>query len=442
MKVGNTQMNNTMQLIKETHHTKIAMIHQTKINVVDSIMGSGKTSWSIQHMNVAPEDKNFIYITPFLSEVKRVKESVTSRKFAEPTNKGKGKMDNLKKLILNENNIVSTHALFQHADKELIKLLKAGNYTLILDEAMNVVDQFDLTKDSFELLQDNKMIFVEEDGLIRWNEESKYQDTDYNTVKNLAITENLYYFENTILFWTFPVSTFNAFEEVYILTYLFQSQQQKYYYDMFKLDYSYKAVEKLGETYVLVDHEKRTSYDKTLMKSLINIYDGKLNNIGDDKHALSVSWFKKPENANLKDKLKKNLYTYFRRNVSTPSIANMWTCFKKDIPQLVGNGYKGVKHKDGEAYSKKECFLPFNIRATNDFKHKESLAYVINRYMHPYEKKFFISKGVSVDEDIFALADLIQWIWRSRIREGEAINLYIPSKRMRTILNDYLESDL
>lgn len=429
-----------MKLVKETHYTKEQT--QPHINVIDSIMGAGKTSWAIQHMNEADSERNFIYITPFLSEVKRVKESVTSRKFVEPLHTGKGKMKNLKQLVVDEKNIVSTHALFQHADKELIDLLKASNYTLILDEAMNVVDQFELEKDSFQQLQDDEMIFVEEDGLIRWNEKGKYQDTPYNNVKNLALTENLYFFENTVLFWTFPVSTFQAFEEVYILTYLFQSQQQKYYFDMFKLVYSYKAVEKLNDTYVLVNHENKTPYDKTLLKSLITIYDGKLNNIGEDKHALSVSWYKKPENAKLVQKMKHNIYTYFRRSANTPSIANMWTCYKKDIPKLVGNGYKGVKHKEGEAYSKKECFMPFNIRATNDFKHKESLAYVVNRFMQPYEYKFFISKGAEVDEDMFALADLIQWIWRSRIREGEAINIYIPSKRMRTILESYLEGNL
>ena len=431
---------NTNQLIKETHHTKEQA--QPKIKVVDSIMGAGKTSWAIQYMNEADSERNFIYITPFLSEVKRVKESVTSRKFTEPAHNGNGKMNNLKQLVTAEKDIVSTHALFQNADTELIDLLKAGNYTLILDEALNVVDQFELEKDSFQQLQDDEMIFIEEDGLIRWNEEGKYQDTPYNNVKNLALTENLYYFENTVLFWTFPVSTFKAFDQVYILTYLFRSQQQKYYFDMFNLEYSYKAVEKLNETYVLVDHDKRTPYDKTWLKSLIKIYDGKLNNIGDDKNALSYSWYKKPENANLIKKMKHNLYTYFRRNANTPSILNMWTCYKNNVKDLVGNGYKGVKHKDGEAYKQKECFMPFNIRATNDFRHKESLAYVVNRFMQPYEKKFFISKGAEVDEDVYALADLIQWIWRSRIREGEAINLYIPSKRMRTILQNYLESDL
>ena len=74
-------------------------------------MGSGKTSWAIQFMNNADNDKRFIYITPFLSEVERIKSSVTSRKFFEPVNVGKGKLDSLKKLILNDCNIVQ-HTCF------------------------------------------------------------------------------------------------------------------------------------------------------------------------------------------------------------------------------------------------------------------------------------------------------------------------------------------
>lgn len=45
---------------------------QKNINIVDSIMGSGKTSWAIQYMNEAPTYQKFIYITPFKTEVERV----------------------------------------------------------------------------------------------------------------------------------------------------------------------------------------------------------------------------------------------------------------------------------------------------------------------------------------------------------------------------------
>ncbi|SEI14496.1 hypothetical protein SAMN05192559_12119 [Halobacillus karajensis] len=61
----------------------------TKINVIDSIMGSGKTSWAIQYMNNSPRHKRFIYITPFLNEVKRVIDS-TDREFTQPQNENDG----------------------------------------------------------------------------------------------------------------------------------------------------------------------------------------------------------------------------------------------------------------------------------------------------------------------------------------------------------------
>lgn len=403
---------------------------QPNINIVDSIMGSGKTSWAIQYMNEADTDKRFIYITPFLSEVQRVKESVTNRNFVEPLQKGNGKLDNLKNLILDERDIVSTHALFQKADEEIIELLKVGNYTLILDEVMNVVEEYNLNKDDFKLLLNTNMVTVDEEtGVVHWNNDSEYQYTKYDELKNLSKTENLIYFENTVLFWSFPVSVFQAFKEVFILTYLFQCQQQKYYYDMYDLRYSYKAVQKLNDYYVLVEHASKEPYDKSLLKSLLNIYEGKLNDIGADDYSLSKSWYNKEKNASLVVKMKKNLYSFFRNNAKTPTQVNMWTCFEKHKKYLKGKGYtKG--------------FVACNSRATNDFKDKVSLAYVINRFMNPYEKKFFISRGVEVDEDLFALSELIQWIWRSQIRDGKPINLYIPSKRMRTLLQEYLESDL
>ncbi|QPC47369.1 hypothetical protein [Mangrovibacillus cuniculi] len=402
---------------------------QTKINIVDSIMGSGKTSWAIQHMNDVDSERRFIYITPFLSEVERVKSSVTNRNFKDPLNTGKGKLDNLKKLIIDEHDIVSTHALFQTADEEIIELLKVSNYTLILDEVMNVIEEFPLKKDDFKLLINTNMVYVEEKtGVIRWNEDSAYQHTKYNEIKVLSKTKNLIFFENTVLFWSFPVSVFKAFKEIYILTYLFQAQEQKYYYDMYRLKYEYKAVQKIGRKYVLVNHADKTPYNKQLLKSHINIYEGKLNDIGADKYSLSKSWYEKEKNKALVTKTKKNLYSYFRNNVKTPTPLNMWTCFKDHIPKLKGKGYtKG--------------FVAHNARATNDFKDKVSLAYVVNRFMHPYKYKFFNSRGVEVNEEMYALSELIQWIWRSRIREGKPINLYIPSNRMRTLLKRYLESD-
>lgn len=120
---------------------------------------------------------------------------------------------------------------------------------------------------------------------------------------------------------------------------------------------------------------------------------------------------------------------WLTNNVKTPSKAIMLTCSKDDAKALKGKGYaKG--------------FVSHNARATNGFIDKESLAYTINRFMIPYKYKFFKSRGVTVNQDMYALSELIQWIWRSRIRKGEAINIYIPSKRMRNLFKEYLNNQL
>lgn len=403
-------------------------ISMETIKIVDSIMGSGKTSWAIQYMNNADSDKRFIFVTPFLTEVERIKESVTNKKFVAPNNIGNGKLGNLKQLILNNSNIACTHNLFERVDEEVIQLLKCSDYILILDEALDVLKEDELNKDDIPLLMKNNMIIVDEaTGLIIWNNTSDFQDTKYNSIKNLAKTENLYYFQNTVLFWTFPVAVFTSFKEVFVLTYLFEAQEQRCYYDFYQLKYEYLAVEKDDKGgYKLVVRDEKKPYDKSRLKELINIYEGKLNDIG-EKNSLSKSWYMNDKNTLTVEKIKMNLYTYFRNNAKTPSNLNMWTCFKDDKAKLKGKGYaKG--------------FVSHNARATNEYQDKVSLAYTINRFMHPYKKNFFISRGVTVNEEMYALSELIQWIWRSRIRKCEPINLYIPSHRMRKLLYSYLES--
>ena len=49
------------------------MVFDSRICVLDSVPGSGKTSYMIKYINELPEDKRVIFITPFLDEVERVK---------------------------------------------------------------------------------------------------------------------------------------------------------------------------------------------------------------------------------------------------------------------------------------------------------------------------------------------------------------------------------
>ena len=68
------------------------------------------------------------------------------------------------------------------------------------------------------------------------------------------------------------------------------------------------------------------------------------------------------------------------------------------------------------------------------------MLYFANQFINPNIKDFFNTKKVVVNEDKWALSELLQWIWRGRIRRNEPMNLDIPSKRMRNLLYDWLDN--
>ena len=80
-----------------------------------------------------------------------------------------------------------------------------------------------------------------------------------------------------------------------------------------------------------------------------------------------------------------------------------------------------------------------NSRATNKYKDRASVVYPVNRYLNPFVKNFFTTNGIEINEDGYALTEMLQFIWRSAIRDGEEIWIYIPSIRMRRLLYEWIE---
>ena len=114
------------------------------IHVVDAPCGIGKTSAAIEMMNTET-DARYMFITPFLNEVRRVKESCDRRKFFEPQEMNT-KLNGIHWLLSNNKDIASTHALFLNFNQDTVTLIKNGGYTLILDEVASVVEIMDITK--------------------------------------------------------------------------------------------------------------------------------------------------------------------------------------------------------------------------------------------------------------------------------------------------------
>lgn len=384
-----------------------------KIKIIDSIMGSGKTTYAINKMNEDTEN-NYIYITPFLDEVKRIKEQCNTRRFYEPINYGLGKLESLHNLLKDGKNIASTHALFRMSTEITKDLIQANNYILILDEVCEVIEQAPLKKNDMQAIKEHAHIDEETKFLIWDNLE---YDGRYNDIKTMSLNNSLMYINDTLLMWNFPVSVFKAFKECYIMTYLFDAQIQKYYYDLHNIEYENISI-------------NQNIINRSKLRSKIHILDNDIiNNIGENEYALSVSWYDRDKNKQLLMKLKNNLFNYFKNKMKAKSDKIMWTTFKDYKKKLSGNGYtKG--------------FIPCNSRATNNYRNRNILAYCVNIFLNPIIKQFFINKGVNVLEDKYALSELLQWVWRASIREGNDIYLYIPSSRMRNLLINWLNEQL
>ncbi|WP_377350866.1 hypothetical protein [Pontibacillus salicampi] len=403
------------------------MTNQTRINVVDSIMGSGKTSWAIQRMNEAPDFEKFIYITPYLEQVKRINNQ-TEKQFVEPNNNNAdgSKMRSLKELIVNGKNIVSTHSLFQTADDELLGLLKGAGYTLILDEVMDLIDKANVTqRDITDLLALEHIEVVEKK--VRWVCDDYEVNARYSDVMKLAQGGNLFYHRGRFLIWAFPPRVFNAFDDVFVMTYLFDAQIQRYYFDLYGFGYEYYSVKHNGERYELVEYNKQAEQREKLYE-LINVYEGKKNEIGERENALSSTFLRGMSDETVVE-VQRKIYGYFRNDVKAKSKDIIWTTLKDAKTDLSGKGY---------VFS----FLQCNARATNEYQDRWALAYVFNRYMHPIEKAFFEDNGVKVNQDLLAVSELLQWIYRSRIRNGEPIELYLPSSRMRRLLKEWANYEI
>ena len=391
-----------------------------KVTVIDSICGSGKTSKFIEIMNNNTNNK-YIYITPYLDEIQRVLNSCDNRVFYEPkTERGEGsKLKDFNKLLSQGKNIVSTHSLFSMVNDETLKYLKEYSYTLVMDEVFQVVEQIKITKSDREILLRDK-VSVAEDGKLTWIDKD-YKGT-LSKYKNAIEKGDCYIYDDCFMLWTFPCLIMNALEHTYILTYMFKGQLQRYYYDMNKIRYEYKSIKKINGKYEIIEYLEKE--DLTYLRNLINICDNeKLNKIGEGRYTLSKSWYIKQDNnkTDAFDLLKNNIYNYFRNITKSKSKDNMWTTFKDYKNDLKGAGYS-------------KGFISCNARATNEYKDKKNLAYTINTFNNPMILKFFRNKNVNVDEDSFALSELIQWIFRSQLRDNKTINIYVPSSRMRELL--------
>lgn len=159
------------------------------ITIVDDIMGSGKSTWAINYINDNP-DRKFLCIVPLLSECERFKDG-TDIDIVDPEKWG-SKWKHFRWLVENEKNIVTTHSLIQKMDLDMLELLKSKDYVLMIDECLDVLDTYKITKDDMKIIFEQKLVSLDDKGFLIWNDDKKYKGVfgDINAhEKNIDLTK-------------------------------------------------------------------------------------------------------------------------------------------------------------------------------------------------------------------------------------------------------------
>ena len=403
----------------------------SNVKVCDAIMSAGKSSAAIAYMN-ANSNRKFIYITPYLDEAARIKEGCPDLHFVEPSDKlrqyGYRKVEHTAHLINEGRNVATTHQAFKCYTKETLDSIRRNHYSLIIDENVDVLEEFQYHPGDLKLAMDAGCIKEEGDSFT-------LGDNPYDGV---ALRELFYLIKSrellklpvgggeTLFFWALPPDLITSFDEVIIMTYLFQGQSLHHFLKMYDIPYTYIGVRKAEAGYEFTDKPQPPPDYVRDIKSRLHILDlPRLNEVGDGYYDLSMTWYEKCEDG--PSRVKSNMYNCFC-NIwrDIPADRKMWGAYNGQFSKLKGKGYA-------------KSFLTFNAKATNKYRDRDSLVYVVNTFMKVNEKTFYESRGIEVDEDMFALSVMIQWIWRSAIREGRETQLYIPSKRMRDLLTRWMD---
>lgn len=425
-------------------------MNETKtFKVIDSPTGKGKTNALINMINRETTDtKRFLIITPYNDEVNRICSKTDCR---QPIATSERKRDNIKKLLVDGYNVCCTHALCDLFDDETkdILLNNGYNYTLIVDEEPQIVkgvignkckrnqdnpsiiEKF-AQKDYEMMLRNGLITLAETNKFITWNYDNWYNSSKFNdngifdSFRKLTESADLYSFNNdkTVIALTKP-DIWNWFDSVYISSYRVKYGYFYCYCQFYNLEVEWYHINNIGEITLGYNLEPPLGLHR------IKLYEGMKYNLS---YTLTRHWY----NLNANDKIaiesvKSAFRGYLRYHIKGFKTNDLlWTVFKD---------YKGLVQ--GKEVSGKR-WLPCNKKATNDYKDCTIVAVLCDRYPDLNLTRFFDHHGIKLDNDQYRLNELIQFVWRSNIRDSNSnkdVNVYIPLKGMRELFSHWLTSN-
>lgn len=392
------------------------------VKIIDRPCGTGKTTSLLKSFE---HDKKYIVIVPYLSEVTRVIGEADCD-FYEPVVEGETttKISSLIQLAIEGKNIATTHKMFE----SLVSVCRKGylkEYHLVIDEVPDPVKvAYQLSKASLnEIYLGGGYIQVDYTGLVSTSEKWQIKQFEFNDtlspkLMNQAATGCLYLSENQYFLLCMPSELLTSCQTTTILTYKSEGSILCKYLDKEGIPY-------VVDSSVIAEEEFRSKARELIS---INSLTTALTSFkwSHSKQAL----FSKTDCDKVKVGLK-NLRSTKLVGVDQKDI--LFTCRKS----LWFDEYKGPKIKNGSRINNAN-WVSNTTRGTNLYSHCSHAIYLYDQNVNPVVARWLGIKDLSSFNDNYALTELIQWLYRSRVRKGEPIDVYFASDRMKSILMNWL----
>ena len=403
------------------------------VNIADVIMGGGKTSAAIRYINQSPPDEKILFVSPYNKEGDRIEAACEQKGITALEEHRGAKMNDLRYRILSGQSAAGTHTLMSMIPDDILERISKQNYTLIIDEAVDVTrtaSRKDISTFNFIMAHDGFLVDEDTNVVSFPNEKEAAACRSLSPeLADLVASGNVQYRNNKMLVWLFPLRILAAFRRILMLTYMVEGSTAYYYFLGNGYEVNMLGVRKTEDGEYEFCHEDQGDKVALDIKDKIHIVESNVyNKIGDEKNALTSGWYEKNKKAQTEE------YKTITRKVSNV-VKNHFKCKVNDF---FWTCYKEYEEDFADRNIKKR-FLSCNMRATNEWANCHYLAYPINFNLHPDVYSYFKSLGYTMDKDKYSLSMLVQWVWRSAIRKGEEIWLYVPSKRMRTLFIEWLE---
>lgn len=445
-----------------------------RVKVIDAVMGTGKSTW-LAH-SILRDNKRSVIVLPILKELERYEGLLKSAEglvsLREDTDQGKH--ERFIEALKDAQTILITHKLFEeYLTFETFDIIRDGEWTLIMDEVVAVFEPVKLVTGTelagfismgimrkvpisskvaqLEVIQKMLPQYLGlPAGDASANQKKMIKEAVVKDV--LVVTDQ----EDNMVCPSFSLNEnrLNAFIDVTVLTYPFKDTDLDYWlqikgYQVDHMKLTRTASTDSIEDFRLTEHDGR--YSGGQFKDLIELVGidqrGRKDTYGSKATHFSATEYKDrlhQPSRKMSEQLhiiKQTTRREFRNSRDASRYIEpedfMFTC-----PSGLEGIWQDPQHGLPKSFIGKSTWVSFNTRATNAHADKHNLAFLYNVFPFIEIEKTIEAFGLQYDRQRYALYVLTQWIWRSAIRKGQKIRLYLPSKRMRDTLQAWLDAPM